>query len=134
MSDKSEKTKVHEFMHKDILTIEPEASLRKASQVMGEKGVGALLVKEGEVFIGIISEERLTRRGMAMGLDVETTSVRKIMREKLMTIDSNQHVAEARKLMKNHGIRHLVVKEENKVVGIITLSDLIRYYSGFFDE
>jgi len=121
-------------MHRDILTIDANATLRETSQEMSEKSVGALLVKEGDNYVGIISEEQLTRDGIAKGLDVETTPVRSIMRDKFIGIESNQSLGEARAVMKANRIRHLVVKEEGKIVGIITLSDLIRFYVEFFED
>lgn len=134
MSDNLKKTKVYEYMHADIASIAVEATLKEASQAFTEKGVGALLVKEGQDYIGIISETRLSREGIAKGLNVETTSVRSIMRADLITVEFDQTVNEAREIMKANGVRHLVVKEKDKIVGIITLSDLIRYYADFFEE
>ena len=134
MSDNLKKTKVYEYMHADIASIAVEATLKEASQAFTEKGVGALLVKEGQDYIGIISETRLSREGIAKGLNVETTSVRSIMRADLVTVEFDQSVNEAREIMKANGVRHLVVKEKDKIVGIITLSDLIRYYADFFEE
>ena len=133
MSEDSKKTKVQDYMHADIASIAVEATLAEASRAMTEKGVGALLVKEGQNYIGIISETRLSREGIAKGLNVETTSVRSIMRGDLITVDFDQTVTEAREIMKTNGVRHLVVKENNKIVGIITLSDLIRFYTDFFE-
>lgn len=121
-------------MHADIVSIPVEATLQEASRMFAEKGVGALLVKEGQDYIGIISETRLSREGVAKGLNVETTSVRSIMRADLITVEFDQTVKEAREIMKTKGVRHLVVKDKDKVVGIITLSDLIRYYADFFEE
>jgi len=134
MSEDSKKTKVRDYMHGDIASVSVETTIREASQVMIEKGVGALLVKEGENYIGIISETRLSREGVAKGLNVETTSVRSIMRGELITVEFDQSVTEAREIMKANGVRHLIVKENNEIVGIITLSDLIRYYSDFFES
>ena len=134
MSENSEKTKVRDYMHGDIAAIAAEATLREASQAMTEIGVGALLVKEGQDYIGIISETRLSREGIAKGLNIETTTVRSIMRGDLITVDLDQTVTEAREIMKTNGVRHLVVKEGGKIVGIITLSDLIRYYVDFFED
>ena len=134
MSEESKKTKVHEYMHADIVTVPVEATLQEASRVFAEKGVGALLVKDGQDYIGIISETRLSREGIAKGLNVETATVRSIMRADLVTVEFDQTVNEAREIMKANGVRHLVVKEKGKIIGIITLSDLIRYYADFFEE
>jgi predicted transcriptional regulator len=73
--------KIHEYMHRDIVTIAPEATLQEASQVMKEMGVGALLVKEKKAYVGILSETQLTREGMAKGFNAKTHSVRNIMKK-----------------------------------------------------
>lgn len=121
-------------MNADIASIGVEATLQEASRAFTEKRVGALLVKEGQDYIGIISETRLSREGVAKGLNVQTESVRSIMRADLITVESDQTVNEAREIMKANGVRHLIVKEKGKIVGIITLSDLIRYYADFFED
>jgi predicted transcriptional regulator len=134
MSDRPRKTKVFEYMQGDILSVAADATLREASQAMMEKGVGALLVTEGSDYVGIVSEKRISREAIAKGLDIEKTLVRTIMRQNLITVESDQSVTDAREIMKTNGVRHLVVKEGSKTVGIITLSDLIRYYVEFFEE
>ena len=134
MSDEPKKAKVYEYMHGDILSVAADATLREASQAMMEKGVGALLVTEGSDYVGIVSEKRISREAIAKGLDIEKTLVRTIMRQNLITVESDQSVTDAREIMKTNGVRHLVVKEGSKTVGIITLSDLIRYYVEFFEE
>ncbi|MDH5762395.1 MAG: CBS domain-containing protein [Nitrospinota bacterium] len=134
MSDRPKKTNVFEYMQGDILSVAADATLREASQAMMEKGVGALLVTEGSDYVGIVSEKRISREAIAKGLDIEKTLVRTIMRQNLITVESDQSVTDAREIMKTNGVRHLVVKEGSKTVGIITLSDLIRYYVEFFEE
>ena len=127
-------SKVSDFMHREIKTISAVASLREASQAMSDNRVGALLVVRGQDYVGIISEKRLTREGMAKGLNPETTQVQSIMRPEPIAIDGDCGVKEAQALMKARGVRHLVVTEKGQIVGIVSISDLIRFYSDFFDE
>lgn len=127
-------SKVSDFMHREIKTISAVASLREASQAMSDNRVGALLVVHGQDYVGIISEKRLTREGMAKGLNPETTQVQSIMRPEPIAIDGDCSVKEAQALMKARGVRHLVVTEKGQIVGIASISDLIRFYSDFFDE
>lgn len=95
--------------------------------------ISALLVTEGDRYVGIVSDKRLAREGIGKGLNPETTTVRAIMRSKLLTIESDRPVREAQAMMKQHGVRHLVVTETGQIVGIVSLSDLIRYYTDFFE-
>lgn len=124
---------VSEYMHRTLMKIPADASLREAGQLMAERGVGALLAVRGDQYVGIISEKRLAREAAAKGLDPETTKVEAIMRQDPIAIESHRTVREAQDLMKEKGVRHLVVKEGGEIVGLVSISDLIRYYTDFFE-
>ncbi len=125
---------VSEYMHRNIISIPGEASLQEAARMMAEQSVGALLVAQGDQYIGIISEKRLAREGAAKGLKPETAKVQSVMRPQPISIESNRTVQEAQALMKSKAVRHLVVTEGGKIVGIVSLSDLIPYYTDFFEN
>lgn len=124
---------VSEYMHRTLMKIPAEASLREAGQLMAERGVGALLAVRGDLYVGIISDKRLAREAAAKGLDPQTTKVEAIMRPDPISIESHRTVREAQALMKEKGVRHLVVKEGGEIVGIVSISDLVRYYTDFFE-
>ena len=125
---------IADYMHREIMTIPATATLQDAGRMMQERSVGALLVVEGMEYVGIVSEKRLAREGTAQGRNPETTFVRDIMRPSPISIESTKTVKEAQDTMKAEGVRHLVVKEDGQIVGILSLSDLIRFYTDFFDE
>ena len=124
---------VNDYMHRDIKTISADATLKEVGQAFADHHVSALLVKEHDRFVGIVSDKRLAREGIAKGLNSDTTSVRAIMRDHLLTIEGNQLVREAQSMMKEKGVRHLVVTEQGTIVGILSISDLIRFYTDFFE-
>jgi signal-transduction protein with cAMP-binding, CBS, and nucleotidyltransferase domain len=124
---------INEYMARNVKTISVDATLKELSQSFIDQGVSALLVTEGDKYVGIVSDKRLSREGIAKGLNVETTTVRSIMRSEMLMIESNKPVREAQSMMKTNGVRHLVVTEEGKIVGIVTISDLIRYFTDFFE-
>lgn len=124
---------ISEYMARNVKTISVDATLKELSQSFIDQGVSALLVTEGANYVGIVSDKRLTREGIAKGLNIETTTVRAIMRSEMLMIESNQPVREAQSMMKTNGVRHLVVTEAGKIVGIVTISDLIRYFTDFFE-
>lgn len=124
---------INEYMARNVKTISVDATLKELSQSFIDQGVSALIVTEGPDYIGIVSDKRLAREGIAKGLNIETTTVRSIMRAEMLMIESNRPVREAQSMMKTNGVRHLVVTEEGKIVGIVTISDLIRYFSDFFE-
>lgn len=137
MSESGETSKklphVSEYMHRTLMKIPAEASLREAGQLMAERQVSALLAVRGDQFVGIISDKRLAREAAAKGLNPETTKVEVVMRPDPISIESHRTVREAQDLMKAKGVRHLVVKEAGVIVGIVSISDLIRYYTDFFE-
>ena len=131
-AEKTEPT-ISEYMAKNVKTISVEATLKELSQSFIDQEVSALLVVDGGNFVGIVSDKRLARVGVAKGLNMETTTVRAIMRSEMLQIESDQPVRAAQAMMKANGVRHLVVTEDGKVVGIVTISDLIRYFTDFFE-
>lgn len=137
MADSSDEGKtpptISEYMAKNVKTISVEATLKELSQSFIDQGVSALLVTDEGNYVGIVSDKRLSREGVAKGLDMETTTVRAIMRSEMLKIESNQPVRAAQAMMKANGVRHLVVTEAGNIVGIVTISDLIRYFSDFFE-
>ena len=124
---------ISEYMARNVKTISVDATLKELSQSFIDQGVSALLVTDGADYVGIVSDKRLAREGVAKGLNMETTTVRAIMRSEMLLIESDQPVREAQAMMKTNGVRHLVVTEEGKIVGIVTISDLIRYFTDFFE-
>lgn len=125
---------VGKYMQENVLTIPADATLKEVGQSLLDNQVSTLLVTEGDEYVGIISDRRLAREGIAKGLSPETTAVRAIMRPKLLTIESDQPVREAQVMMKANGVRHLVVTKQEKIVGIVSISDLIRFYTDFFEK
>ena len=124
---------ISDYMARNVKTISVEATLKELSQSFIDQGVSALLVTDGDDYVGIVSDKRLSREGVAKGLNMETTPVRAIMRSEMLFIESNQPVRAAQAMMKTNGVRHLVVTEAGEIVGIVTISDLIRYFSDFFE-
>ncbi len=131
----AEKTQptISEYMARNVKSIPVDATLKELSQSFIDHGVSALLVTDGDEYVGIVSDKRLAREGVAKGLNMETTTVKAIMRSKMLLIESNRPVREAQAMMKTNGVRHLVVTEGGKIAGIVTISDLIRYFTDFFE-
>lgn len=120
---------IGDYMSTSVLTIGADALAQEAAQTMESKNIGSLLVKEGEKYVGIVTETDLTRKMLAKGLDKETTKVREIMTTPLVTIDCHEPLVEANQLMAKKKIRHLGVTENDEVVGLISVRDLVHYFS-----
>jgi signal-transduction protein with cAMP-binding, CBS, and nucleotidyltransferase domain len=123
---------VADYMARAIKTVSPETTIQEAGQVMAKFNIGSLLVVKGGEYAGIITETDLARKGMAKGINPEKTTVQALMSAPIISIESHKAVEEAHALMKAKGIRHLGVTEAGKIVGLVSLSDLIRYYASYF--
>jgi CBS domain-containing protein len=93
---------------------------------MSEKGVGALLVLDAERLVGIISERDYTRNVILKGKSSKETLVRTIMTSPVICADANQPIDVCMALMTEKRIRHLPILDSDKLVGVVSLGDLVR--------
>jgi CBS domain-containing protein len=115
---------VSEHMSRSLLTVSPDASLREAATAMVERGVGAVVVLEGDALAAILTE-RDVMKAVAAGTDPSATVADWMTRspETIEPVDSTDHAAT---LMIHGGFRHLPVVVGGKVVGIVSIRDLMR--------
>ena len=113
------------LMKKEIEQISPQATLREAARRMRDKRIGSLLVGEGDRQVGVISEADFVRRALAEGLDPDSTRVESIMSQPIISIDIDRTAKEANDLMATKGVRHLAITDRGKIVGIISVRDLV---------
>ena len=111
-------------MHKDVVTIRPNLSLREASKIMSKFGIGSLVVVEDENLVGIITSTDIIK-AVAEGKDVDQTLVSEVMSKDVITVDPDESLEEAVEKMMERNIKRLPVVEGGKLVGIITASDII---------
>jgi len=110
----------------DIFTISPEATVLEAIKIMADKGIGALVVSEGEKVVGILSERDYTRKVTLMERSSYSTTVAEIMTSKVLTVSLNNTVEECLQLMTDRHLRHLPVLDNEKLVGFISIGDLVK--------
>ncbi len=111
---------------KDIWTISPEAPVLEAIRVMAERGIGALpVVKDGQV-VGIVSERDYARKVILRGRSSAETPVRDIMSSPVIAIGPDQAVPNCMELMTEHRIRHLPVIEKSRLIGMISIGDIVK--------
>lgn len=111
----------------DIFSVSPERTVHDAVAMMDEKNVGALLVMEGERLVGMLSERDYTRKVMLRGKKSAETKVAEIMSTKLSVTHPNEGVEECLRLMTDKRIRHLPVLDNDKVIGVISIGDLVKH-------
>ena len=122
--------KVADYMSGEIRSIHLEATIREAGKLLQKYKVGSLLVDDGKRYVGVITDTDMSRKAVAQGLDPATTPVKRCLSKPIISVEDNQPLSDAVKLMKNKGIRHLAVTQDNTIIGILSVSDLLRYYSG----
>jgi CBS domain-containing protein len=108
----------------DILSLPPQASVRETARLMAENRVASVLVVEGGILMGIVTERDITVRVVANGLDPETTSLARIMTPDPRTLAPDDSISEALELMRVHGFRHLPVVEAGRPIAMVSVRDL----------
>ena len=109
-----------------VHAVSPETTVLEAIACMDAKRVGALLVMAGEQLVGILSERDYTRKVILLGRASKDTAVAEIMTSQVITVHPRMGLGECLQLVTNHGIRHLPVVEDGKVVGVLSIGDLVR--------
>ncbi len=109
-----------------IHSIAPDASVLDALKQMAEVNVGALVVLDGEKLVGIISERDYARKVILSGRTSHDTRVSDIMSSKVICTTPEQTVGDCMAVMTARGIRHLPVLDQKRVVGVISIGDLVK--------
>lgn len=114
----------------EIYWVSPRATVYEALRKMAEHDIGALLVLEGERLLGIFSERDYARKLVLMGRFSRDTLVHEVMTENPITVTRSTPLSEAMRLMTEHRVRHLPVVEEGKVLGVISIGDVVKAIMG----
>lgn len=111
---------------KGVWTVLPDTTVLESIQLMVDKDVGALVVMEGEQIAGIVTERDLTRRLLLKGKKPEDTYVREIMTERVLVVNPERSIEDCMALMMEKNIRHLPIIEHDKLIGLVSIRDVIR--------
>lgn len=109
-----------------VISVAPGSSVFDAIKIMADKAVGSLLVMDGEDLLGIVTERDYARKVILKGRSSESTTVSEIMTTEVLSASSSQSVNDCMELMTERRIRHLPVVEDNKVIGLISIGDLVQ--------
>jgi CBS domain-containing protein len=109
-----------------IYSVPPEAPVLEAVKEMAEHGVGALLVMKHDKLLGVVSERDYARKIILKGRSSNETPVSQIMSFPVLTVRADQSVNECMRLMTENRVRHLPVIENERVIGVLSIGDLVR--------
>jgi CBS domain-containing protein len=112
---------------REIFSVSPDVTVFDAISMLDQKNVGAVLVMDGERLVGMFSERDYTRKVVLRGKRSRETTVAEIMSTDLKVVQPREAVEECLRLMTDKRIRHLPVLDGEKVVGVISIGDLVKW-------
>ena len=123
---------VNEYMVKEVKDIDASASVRDAAEKLDSFGIGSLLVKKDTDYVGIVTEQEITRQLVAKNLDPNNTKVGDILNPDIDYIDQEETMSHAIAIMREKRLWYLVVRDGKTVVGILSVKDLLAFYEKWF--
>ena len=110
-----------------VATIAPEASIKRAADWLRAKNIGALVVTSENAVLGLISEREIVHAFSRYGETAGSMTVKEIMQHGVITVSPDESVNRVMNLMTHHRVRHMPVVRDGKLVGIISIGDVVKY-------
>jgi len=126
LEDKEPPSIVKNVMAKPVISVGKSNSVYETAKIMSEKGIGSIVVIDKGKPVGIATERDILQRVVAKGLDTSKVKMKDIMSKTLITVNGNMPIVNAIRVMEKNKVRHLLVVEKGKLVGIVTQRDLLR--------
>jgi CBS domain-containing protein len=108
-----------------FVTVDRDTDVRKAAEIMRDRNIGSLFISRGKEIIGIVTDTDMVRRAVAVGGDPAKMAIEQIMSAPIVTIEENKTLLDANDIMANSHLRHLGVTRNGKLVGMISVRDLV---------
>jgi CBS domain-containing protein len=116
---------VRDIMSKNVKVVRPDTTMKEVVATMNKFNIGSIIVVQGERPIGIITERDILRRMVEPSMAPETLTAKYVMTSPILTIDENASIEEAAKLMAKKKAKRLPVMNDERLVGIITFTDIV---------
>jgi signal-transduction protein with cAMP-binding, CBS, and nucleotidyltransferase domain len=120
-----------QIMQKKLKAIAADESAMAAARRMRDEKIGSLLVEKNGDYVGILTETDIVRKAAAEGKNMSTLSVEALMHEPIVSIESTKTVREAMDRMGDFGVRHLAVCKAGKVVGMVSVRDILLHFKTY---
>lgn len=114
------------FRERELYFVEPDQPILEAARYMSKRNVGAVCVLDRGRLVGILSERDMMTRVLAPNRDPATTKVAEVMTSKPVVVEADENCTNCLKVMKQAGVRHLPVVEGDKLLGLVSLRDLLQ--------
>ena len=119
---------LHETMTRNLKMIRHDATIQETARRMREDKVGSLLVERGGQVVAIVTETDIVRKAVAKGADLGKEKVEAIMSSPVASIEIQRTPQDAHDMMADLGVRHLAVTDKGKIVGLLSVRDLLVYF------
>ncbi len=123
---------IGDYMATPVVRIDSEASITEAAEIMNANNIGSLIISKLGDDVGIVTERDLSQKVLALNKNPENVNVSEIMTTQILSMDRYYPVDQANEFMRKNKIRHLAVTEEDKIVGLLSVSNLVAYFSKSF--
>lgn len=110
-----------------LLVAAPDTTVLDAAEQMNTRGTGSVLVMEGGKLSGIFTERDLMRRVVRQGRDPKATAMSAVMSPEVRQVPASESIVETLRIMVEHGYRHMLVSQDGKPAGVVSIRDLMRW-------
>ncbi len=116
------------YLAPEVATVDHQVTLLHAAREMRDRRIGSLLVEKDGKPVGIVTETDIVRRVVAESVEAATTPVSQVMNSPILALESDVMPHEAFLFMAEHGIRHVLITQEGKILGMLSVRDLLRFF------
>lgn len=119
---------VERLINRNVIKVSSKTAIQEAARIMEQRKIGSLLIEKSDQLVGIVTETDIVRKAAADGMDLKKEAVEKIMSEPLISLEQTRSPQDAFDLMGDMGVRHLAITDHGKIIGILSVRDLLVYF------